>query len=63
VTRSWLIPLVTTLGGLISGLLVFGLAPEAEGHGTDSAIDAFHNMNYRICVFRTRCIDKRKISC
>jgi CIC family chloride channel protein len=41
--RPWLIPLVTTLGGLISGLLVFGLAPEAEGHGTDSAIDAFHN--------------------
>ena len=30
----WLIPLVTTLGGLISGLLVFSLAPEAEGHGT-----------------------------
>jgi CIC family chloride channel protein len=43
VTRPWLIPLITTLGGLISGLLVFGLAPEAEGHGTDSAIDAFHN--------------------
>jgi CIC family chloride channel protein len=41
--RPWLIPLITTLGGLISGLLVFGLAPEAEGHGTDSAIDAFHN--------------------
>lgn len=38
----WLIPVVTTLGGLLAGLLVFSLAPEAEGHGTDSAVKAFH---------------------
>ena len=38
-----LIPVATTLGGLISGLLVYKLAPETEGHGTDAAIDAFHN--------------------
>ena len=38
-----LIPLVTCIGGLISGLLVYSFAPEAEGHGTDAAIDAFHN--------------------
>jgi CIC family chloride channel protein len=38
----WLIPLSTTLGGLISGLLVYSLAPEAEGHGTDTAVHAFH---------------------
>ncbi len=38
----WLIPVVTTLGGLISGLMVFSIAPEAEGHGTDSAVKAFH---------------------
>jgi CIC family chloride channel protein len=38
----WLIPVATTLGGLISGLLVFSLAPEAEGHGTDTAVKAFH---------------------
>jgi chloride channel protein, CIC family len=38
----WLLPVVTTLGGLISGILVYSLAPEAEGHGTDSAIKAFH---------------------
>jgi CIC family chloride channel protein len=38
----WLIPLATTLGGLISGVLVYGLAPEAEGHGTDTAVKAFH---------------------
>jgi CIC family chloride channel protein len=38
----WLIPVATTLGGLISGVLVFSLAPEAEGHGTDTAVKAFH---------------------
>jgi len=38
----WLIPLVTTLGGLIAGVLVYSLAPEAEGHGTDTAVKAFH---------------------
>ncbi|MFZ0547250.1 MAG: chloride channel protein [Candidatus Promineifilaceae bacterium] len=39
----WLIPVVTTLGGLISGILVYSLAPEAEGHGTDTAVKAFHH--------------------
>jgi CIC family chloride channel protein len=38
----WLIPLITALGGLISGILVYSLAPEAEGHGTDTAVRAFH---------------------
>ncbi len=38
----WLIPLATTLGGLVSGILVYGLAPEAEGHGTDTVVHAFH---------------------
>jgi CIC family chloride channel protein len=38
----WLIPVVTTLGGLLSGALVYGFAPEAEGHGTDTAVNAFH---------------------
>lgn len=42
-SRPWLIPIVTTLGGLISGLIVFTFAPEAEGDGVDAAIDAFHN--------------------
>jgi len=39
----WWIPVVTTLGGLIGGILVFSLAPEAEGHGTDAAIGAYHH--------------------
>jgi chloride channel protein, CIC family len=38
----WLIPAVTTLGGLISGFVVYRFAPEAEGHGTDTVVNAFH---------------------
>jgi chloride channel protein, CIC family len=38
----WLVPVATTLGGLISGALVSGLAPETEGHGTDSVVKALH---------------------
>lgn len=41
-TRPWLLPVVTTLGGLVVGIFVFRLASEAEGHGTDAAIAAFH---------------------
>ena len=41
--RAWAIPLVVALGGLISGILVYRFAPEAEGHGTDAAIAAFHH--------------------
>lgn len=37
-----LIPVVTTLGGLLCGLIVYSLAPEAEGHGTDAAVAAYH---------------------
>ena len=40
-----LIPVATAIGGLISGLIVYHFAPEAEGHGTDAAISAFHNKN------------------
>ncbi len=38
----WMILPVICFGGLLSGLLVYTLAPEAEGHGTDAAIRAFH---------------------
>ncbi len=37
-----LLLLITTIGGLISGFLVYTFAPEAEGHGTDAAIEAYH---------------------
>lgn len=42
-TRPWAIPLVVGLGGLVAGLIVFTWAPEAEGHGTDAAIEAVHH--------------------
>ncbi|MEJ2167233.1 MAG: chloride channel protein [Desulfobacterales bacterium] len=35
--------LLPALGGLFSGWLVYTFAPEAEGHGTDAAINAYHN--------------------
>ena len=41
--RRWLFFLLPLIGGLFSGILVYSLAPEAEGHGTDAMIDAFHN--------------------
>lgn len=41
--RAWAIPLVVVAGALASGFLVFTWAPEAEGHGTDAAIDAVHH--------------------
>ncbi len=51
IARPWMIPVITTLGGLLTGLIVFTFAPEAEGHGTDAAIDAFHRRGGKI---RTR---------
>ncbi|BDX29704.1 chloride channel protein [Mycobacterium antarcticum] len=40
--RAWAIPLVTFGGALVSAFIVAKFAPEAEGHGTDSAIEAVH---------------------
>jgi CIC family chloride channel protein len=39
----WLLLVVPAVGGLLSGWLVFTFAPEAEGHGTDAVIDAYHD--------------------
>lgn len=41
--RRWMLLLLPAFGGIISGWLVYTFAPEAEGHGTDAAIDAYHN--------------------
>ena len=43
ISKRWAIPLVTTIGGLISGFIVYRFGPEAKGTGCDAAIDAFHN--------------------
>ena len=40
----WLILAIPTAGGLLVGLLVQKLAPEAEGHGTDSVVHAYHRL-------------------
>jgi CIC family chloride channel protein len=46
--RPWLLPVTALIGGLTSGFLVFRFAPEAEGHGTDSVIFAYHNRQGKI---------------
>lgn len=38
----WLVPVATTLGGLLVGVLITRVAPETEGHGTDTVVRAFH---------------------
>ena len=38
----WLILPILIIGALISGLIVWKFAPEAEGHGTDAALKAYH---------------------
>ena len=47
-TRRWAVLVVPTIGGLLCGMLVYGLAPEAEGHGTDALVRAFHRARGRI---------------
>jgi CIC family chloride channel protein len=53
----WLLLLLPAAGGLFSGWLVYTFAPEAEGHGTDAAIDAYHNrggfIRSRVPVIKT----------
>ncbi len=44
----WVLLGVLILGGLVTGVLVYTLAPEAEGHGTDAAIRAFHQRAGRV---------------
>lgn len=46
--RPWLIPFIVSFGGLLAGIIVFKFAPEAEGHGTDAAIAAFHRFAGKI---------------
>ena len=33
---------ILPLGGLVTGWIVYTFAPEAEGHGTDAVIEAYH---------------------
>ncbi len=40
--NRWVLLVLPALGGLVSGWIVYTFAPEAEGHGTDAAIEAYH---------------------
>ena len=40
--------ILPVLGGLLCGLIVYTLAPEAAGHGTDAAIEAYHFHSGRV---------------
>nr|QNO52474.1 voltage-gated ClC-type chloride channel ClcB [Methanosarcinales archaeon ANME-1 ERB6] len=46
--RLWVLALIPAVGGLIAGLIIYSFAPEAEGHGTDAVIDAFHKKSGEI---------------
>jgi len=48
VGRYYLIPVSVMLGNTLSGLIVYTFAPEAEGHGSDAAINAYHNLQGKI---------------
>ncbi len=41
-SRPWMLLLVLPLAGLLVGWIVNTFAPEAEGHGTDAVIGAYH---------------------
>lgn len=55
--NRWILLFLPCLGGIVSGWLVYTFAPEAEGHGTDAAIDAYHNrggfIRSRVPVIKT----------
>ncbi len=38
----WALAIIPALGGILSGILVYTFAPEAEGHGTDAMVESFH---------------------
>ncbi|MEW5734906.1 MAG: chloride channel protein [Thermodesulfobacteriota bacterium] len=40
--RRWMLLILPALGGLLCGIIVFSLAPESEGEGTDAAIESYH---------------------
>ena len=50
--RPWALPLIAGTGALLGAILVYRVAPEAEGHGTDAAISAVHH-NPRGVRFRS----------
>jgi len=46
--HNWWLIVATTVGGLLTGLLVYGVAPEAEGGGEGEVVRAYHTEGGRI---------------
>ena len=46
--RRWAVALLPAFGGLVTGWFVQRFAPEAAGHGTDAAIEAYHFRGGRV---------------
>ncbi len=46
--RRWVLLVLPALGGVLSGWVVYRFAPEAEGHGTDAAIESYHLRGGRV---------------
>jgi CIC family chloride channel protein len=46
--RSLWLFIIPALGGLVSGVIVYLVAPEAEGQGTDAMIESFHEKGGKI---------------
>jgi CIC family chloride channel protein len=57
--RPWLLLLVLPLAGLLVGWIVRTFAPEAEGHGTDAVINAYHRER---AVLRKRIVPVKLIA-
>jgi CIC family chloride channel protein len=57
--RPWLLLLVLPLAGLVVGWIVRTFAPEAEGHGTDAVINAYHRER---AVLRKRIVPVKLIA-
>lgn len=55
--NRYMLLFLPALGGILSGWIVYTFAPEAEGHGTDAAIDAYHRkggfMRGRVPIIKT----------
>src|SRR6056297_2156542 len=55
--NRYILLFLPAFGGILSGWLVYTFAPEAEGHGTDAAIKAYHQkggyMRGRIPIIKT----------
>jgi CIC family chloride channel protein len=47
-SRAWILLVLLPAGGLVVGLLTSRFAPEAEGHGTEHLVRAFHELGGRV---------------